>query len=182
MGNVVSTGSNRVHRSGAMNTFDQTTALCGGVMAHRLFKTDADANCRKCDDLFLAELNKPSVERVAEAFPAAQVTAEADLFERARSIGYTDASAARMSDCFTNWDMIGDPCPTHPNHSITHECEACEVIAITTNAGYTLAGWQAQEAARTAVAEKLHAAELTYWADEASAYKLHAQVSFDDKG
>lgn len=61
-----------------------------------------------------------------------------DLFDRALSLGYDRAAAMRVADCFTNWDMVYDPCPTHPNHSTTQdkwgyatdECEACEVIKL----------------------------------------------------
>src|SRR5687768_5687378 len=71
----VTTGSKRVHRPGAKNAAGQTTAKCGGVMAHRLFRTDADANCRGCDDAVIAEQNAPSAERIAELHPAAKTTA-----------------------------------------------------------------------------------------------------------
>lgn len=70
----VTTGSKRVHRSGAKNSADQTTALCGKVMAHRLFRTDAPANCKACDDAVIAEQNAPTAERIAELHPAATET------------------------------------------------------------------------------------------------------------
>lgn len=62
-----------------------------------------------------------------------------DLFDRALSLGYDNGAAARLADCFTNWDMISDPCPTHLNHSVTQDkwgyaadgCEACKVITLT---------------------------------------------------
>lgn len=85
------------------------------------------------------------------------LTAQADLFNRALSLGYTTDGAARLADCFTNWDDVSDPCPTHPNHSTAirdgyavDSCEACEVITLSTNAGYTLESFQAAQQRRHA--------------------------------
>lgn len=67
-----------------------------------------------------------------------------DLFDRAVSLGYTDESAARLADCWENWDMITDPCAFHPNHSVSTDgqgyavdgCEACRVIVKSTGEGF----------------------------------------------
>lgn len=68
---------------------------------------------------------------------------KADLFDRAVSLGYTEQGAARLADCFTNWDRVTDPCVKHPNHSTSIRdgyavdgCEACEVIRMTDDAGW----------------------------------------------
>lgn len=86
-----------------------------------------------------------------------------DLFERARSIGYDDAAAARLADCWVNYNMISDPCMIHPNHSVTTDhqgfavdgCQACAVLVLTHDKGWTMAGWEAEQAARQAEAERL---------------------------
>lgn len=72
-----------------------------------------------------------------------------DLFERALCLGYDKAAASRLADCFTNWDMVIEPCPTHPNHSTEHDkngytvdmCEACKVIELTDAQGYYPGKW-----------------------------------------
>lgn len=70
-------------------------------------------------------------------------TAQGDLCDRALSLGYTGEAAARLADCFTNWDRVTDPCALHPNHSTSVRdgyavdgCEACEVIRMTDDAGW----------------------------------------------
>ena len=92
-----------------------------------------------------------------------------DLANRAQSLGYTAESAYRLADCFTNWNMITDPCMIHPNHSVTvdHQgyavdgCEACKVLILSDDAGYTLEGWQATQAERVAEHDAYLVAELT---------------------
>lgn len=83
---------------------------------------------------------------IEAAAPTDVQAAKQDLADRALSLGYTDESAWELADCFTNWDMISDPCVKHPNHSMTtHKgyavdgCVACEVIKLSDLAGYVAA-------------------------------------------
>lgn len=97
----VTTGSRKVHRPGAKNSFDQTTAKCGGVMPQRLFRTDAEANCKGCDDALLAERNAPTAERIAELHPAATKP----LSKRAELIAAVRAHAVENYHR-GGWDVI----------------------------------------------------------------------------
>ena len=78
-----------------------------------------------------------------------------DLFERARSLGYTDASAMDVADVFTAWNYVSNPCPVHPAMSTTcyqgyavDGCESCKVIALTDAAGWTMDGWVREQSER----------------------------------
>lgn len=69
-----------------------------------------------------------------------------NLFYRATSLGYDKGAAMEVADCFNNWDGVSDPCPEHPNHSMTLRrgyladgCEACEVIKLSDDAGFNQA-------------------------------------------
>lgn len=80
-----------------------------------------------------------------------------DLYNRACSLGYTQESAAKLADCWVNFDMVPDACPIHPNHSMSINdgyevdgCEACLVLILTHDAGYTESGWEATQAKRAA--------------------------------
>src|SRR5688572_6000895 len=92
-----------------------------------------------------------------------------DLYERARSLGYTNDSAARVADAFTEVWGIVDPCAKHPAHSTTirdgyavDSCEACDVIKLTDDAGYTLEGWQATQARWAEETARILAEEAAY--------------------
>lgn len=91
-----------------------------------------------------------------------------DLFDRALSLGFTDESAYRLADCFTNWDRVMDPCVTHPNHSVTMAdgyavdgCRACHVIELSNAEGFTAEGFQAAQAKRAAEYAAIEARDLT---------------------
>lgn len=68
-----------------------------------------------------------------------------DLYDRAEFLGYDDQAAARVADCFDVAHTY-DPCTMHPGHSTTmdmwgyeaDECEACKVLRMSTETGYTV--------------------------------------------
>lgn len=83
--------------------------------------------------------------KVVEVAPVVkEVTPTTDLFDRARSLGYDTQAAARVADCWKNWNQVYDPCATHPNHSVSTDhqgyavdgCEACRVIELSDAAGF----------------------------------------------
>jgi hypothetical protein len=109
------------------------------------------AGCATTDDVHFTDCKvvvytrQPKAAQTRQdAYGAVESAAVKDLFERALSLGYDQDAAARVADCFTNWDMISDPCATHPNCSMTVDgqgfasdgCEACKVIQLSTDAGY----------------------------------------------
>lgn len=108
----------------------------------------------------------------AKCYPAAQVdtqTAVTDLYERALTLGYTGDSAATLADCFTNHNMISDPCPTHPNHSVSVDdqgyavdgCQACRVIVLSDNLGYFPGMWAGILAKREVEYVKIMEGQIT---------------------
>lgn len=116
-------------------------------------------------------LSEADADDLVEEINQAQLM---DLFNRARSLGYTEESAARVADCQVNYSNSRYVCPIHPGHSVDYRpCEACEVMTVSTTEGYTLAGWNATLAERAAENVRILAEELQYEADrEAAAYPL----------
>lgn len=103
-----------------------------------------------------------------------------DLFERARSLGYSDESAARVADTFVDYDNVrGLGCSTHLGMMLVGgECEACEVIATSDSEGYTLEGWQAtqarwaQESREIEAREAAEAVTLFFNVDEEGVHEI----------
>lgn len=128
---------------------------CGFLMVASKTTTDKSlVTCTRCKQSRLYQSAKPVKHLTSVPTPEVAKTAsifdpstpKGDLFARAVSLGYTSESAARLADCFTNWNMVSDSCEIHPNHSISNrggysvdECEACEVIRLSTKDGYVMA-------------------------------------------
>lgn len=101
--------------------------------------------------------------------PQTEANMVADLFERARSLGYCVEGAARVSDSFVNYSLSdsGDECEIHRAlRRVEGECEACAVISKSNDEGYTLDGWRATQARRAAEAEAIHAEETAHYATD----------------
>lgn len=87
-----------------------------------------------------------TLEPVAEAEAKVKVTETGDIYERALFLGYTRESAGRVADCFYVSDFpgrYGDECPEHLGLRMWDgvECEACQVIRLSGEQGYTPQGW-----------------------------------------
>lgn len=140
-------------------TLSNECAVClgGGICPDRC-ATCGGTNSRECrthDSILLVDVE---ADPTPVSTPDARTAQIMDLRDRAEFLGYDDQAAARVADCFDVAHTY-DPCTMHPGHSTTmdmwgyaaDECEACKVLRMSTETGYTV----------TAVAERRESARQT---------------------
>lgn len=95
-------------------------------------------------DFHMSTIEEGPTEAEVQATAEFRATPTGDLYYRALSIGYDTEAAARLADCWVNYDMISDPCVLHPGHSVSRDhqgfavnvCQACAVIGLSERQGF----------------------------------------------
>lgn len=127
-------------------TNDVTQTTCGSCMKRPEYRRDMITAAR-------------AVAETPVDTPDAKSAIVADLLDRALFLGYDDQAAADLADCL-DVPHTYEPCSDHPGHSTTmdrwgyvvDECEACKVLRMSTETGYTV----------TAMAERREQSRLAH--------------------